>query len=154
MECPNCGAQVVGTVCEYCGTILKGAEPQVVIVNNYYGPEAKQGQTGSSQWGGQQSSAGPQSTAYTPQSSTNSQFSGGSQTVDYGNASPKSRMVTVLLAFFFGCLGVHRFYIGSYGMGILYLFTCGLFCFGWAIDLILAIMGNLKDAQGRPITRW
>lgn len=35
-----------------------------------------------------------------------------------------------------GALGVHKFYEGKVGMGILYLFTVGLFGIGWVIDCI------------------
>lgn len=147
MECPNCGAQVVGTVCEYCGTILKGADPQVVVVNNYYGSDAPQGQAGASQW------TGHKNAGYTPAPSVTPQASAAQQAA-YANVSPKSRTATVILALFFGCIGAHRFYTGRVGLGILYLFTCGLFCFGWIIDVVLALLGELKDRQGRPITRW
>ncbi len=35
----------------------------------------------------------------------------------------KSRLVTLLLCIFLGSFGVHKFYVGKVGMGILYLFT-------------------------------
>jgi len=43
------------------------------------------------------------------------------------NLSPKSRLVALLLCFFLGPLGVHRFYVGKIGTGILMLLTLG----GW-----------------------
>jgi len=39
----------------------------------------------------------------------------------------KSKSTTVLLAFFLGGLGIHRFYLGQNGMGILYLIFCWTF---------------------------
>lgn len=50
--------------------------------------------------------------------------------------SPKSRIVALLLCFFFGVFGVHRFYVGKAGTGILYLLTAGGFGIGWLIDMI------------------
>ena len=45
----------------------------------------------------------------------------------------KNKWVAFLLCLF---LGVHKFYEGKVGMGILYLFTVGLFGIGWFIDCI------------------
>ena len=43
--------------------------------------------------------------------------------------------VAYLLWFLLGPVGVHKFYLGKIGMGILYLFTGGIFLIGWIIDL-------------------
>ena len=37
--------------------------------------------------------------------------------------SPSHRWVAFVLCFFFGILGIHRFYVGKVGTGLLYLFT-------------------------------
>jgi uncharacterized OB-fold protein len=39
----------------------------------------------------------------------------------------KSRVAAALLAFFLGGLGVHKFYLGRVGQGILYLLFCWTF---------------------------
>ena len=54
----------------------------------------------------------------------------------------KSQIVALLLCIFLGLLGIHRFYLGYTGMGLLYLFTAGLFGIGWLIDIILLIIPN------------
>lgn len=56
--------------------------------------------------------------------------------VEYGTKEPgqKNKWIALLLCFFFGGLGVHRFYEGKIGTGILYLLTLGLFGFGVFID--------------------
>ena len=73
------------------------------------------------------------------------------------NESDKSRLVACLLAFFLGGLGIHRFYVGKIGTGIVQiLLTC---CFGigyiWAlIDFIMIGCGNFKDNDGKVISNW
>ncbi len=60
----------------------------------------------------------------------------------------KSQLVAFLLCFFFGVLGIHRFYLGHIGMGILYLLTGGLCGIGALIDFILILTGSLKPKDG------
>ncbi len=60
-------------------------------------------------------------------------------------------LITLLLCFFLGSLGVHRFYNHRIGTGILMLITCGL-CGIWTIiDLIMIILGQFKDKDGNYI---
>ena len=47
----------------------------------------------------------------------------------------KDKWLSFFLCFFFGMFGAHKFYEGKIGMGILYIFTLGLFGIGWIIDL-------------------
>ena len=48
----------------------------------------------------------------------------------------KNKWVALLLCFFLGVVGAHKFYEGRIGTGILYIFTVGLFGIGVIIDLI------------------
>ena len=48
----------------------------------------------------------------------------------------KNKWVAFFLCLFIGYLGAHKFYEGRVGMGVLYLFTCGLFGIGWFIDCL------------------
>lgn len=50
--------------------------------------------------------------------------------------TPRDKWVAVLLCFFLGFLGAHKFYEGKPGMGILYIFTLGLFGIGVLVDFI------------------
>ena len=56
------------------------------------------------------------------------------------NKNAKNKWVSFLLCLFLGYLGAHKFYEGKIGMGILYIFTVGLFGIGWLIDLAAILL--------------
>ena len=56
----------------------------------------------------------------------------------YGR-KPKNKWLAFLLCLFLGPLGIHKFYEGRIGMGILYLITVGIFGIGWLIDCIILL---------------
>ena len=56
------------------------------------------------------------------------------------NGKEKDKWVSFFLCLFLGTLGIHKFYEGKVGMGILYIFTVGLFGIGVLIDLIRIVM--------------
>lgn len=62
-----------------------------------------------------------------------------------------------VICFLFGYFGVHKFIEKKIGMGILYLFTMGLFGFGWIYDcikyLIIAIKSTNTNTE-EPIYQW
>jgi hypothetical protein len=60
----------------------------------------------------------------------------------------KSQLVALLLALFVGVLGIHRFYLGYTGIGIVQLLTFGGLGIWALIDLILIITGDLKPKTG------
>lgn len=47
----------------------------------------------------------------------------------------------ILFTIFLGFLGIHKFYQKKYLSGVLYLFSYGLFFFGWGYDVIRIILG-------------
>ena len=51
----------------------------------------------------------------------------------------RSKWVALALCFFIGYLGAHKFYEGKVGLGILYLFTLGLFGIGIFVDFIVLL---------------
>lgn len=56
--------------------------------------------------------------------------------VTFAGGRVKNKWVAFFLCLFLGFLGAHKFYEGKIGMGIVYLFTIGLFGLGWLIDCI------------------
>lgn len=70
-----------------------------------------------------------------------------------GSNDGKSWIVTLLLCLFTGGLGIHRFYTGYVGLGILQLLTLGG-CGIWTlIDLICIIVGAYKTASGEDLVK-
>lgn len=68
--------------------------------------------------------------------------------------SPKNRTATLLLCFFLGVLGLHRFYVGKFWTGLIQLLTGGGFGIWWIIDLVLIIIGRFDDDEGRRVVDW
>ncbi len=62
--------------------------------------------------------------------------------------SDKNFVVAILLCLFVGVFGVHRFYVGKVGTGIIQLITLGGLGIWAFIDLIMIIVGAFKDKQG------
>ena len=67
------------------------------------------------------------------------------------NKSQKDWWTCILLCVFVGYLGIHRFYAGKIGTGIIQLVTCGG-CGIWTlIVLIMIILGKSTDEEGKVI---
>lgn len=67
--------------------------------------------------------------------------------------SNRSWKTTFWLSFFFGYLGIHRYYVGKVGTGILYNVTFGLFGIGSFVDFIKICCGKFTDKQGNIIVK-
>ena len=121
-KCPMCGAPMENNCCEYCGykeNVIQKSTVEPVQVK---------------------------------QSSTQPQIIINNQSILSPDISPnissKNKKVALLLCIFIGWLGIHRFYVGKLGTGILYLLTCGLFGIGWIVDIFSIATGSFKDSCG------
>jgi len=67
--------------------------------------------------------------------------------------SDKRMVPALLLCFFLGFLGVHRFYVGKVGTGILMLVTAGGVGIWVIVDFVMICVGSFKDKEGRGLQR-
>ncbi len=107
--------------CKFCG----GRIPADAVLCTLCGRQVEQLQ-----------SSQPQQIVINNSSSANNSVT---QTVGVPMGKAKSKWVAVLLCFFLGGFGVHRFYEGKIGTGLLWLFTGGLLGVGWFIDFIILL---------------
>lgn len=70
------------------------------------------------------------------------------------SVSPKSRLAALLFSFFLGWLGIHRFYVGKTGTGLLMLFTAGGFGIWNLVDFIMIVVGSFTDKEGKFVLDW
>ena len=63
----------------------------------------------------------------------------------------KSKLTAILLCFFLGGLGIHRFYLGYTLIGVIQLLTFGGFLIWAIIDFIKLFTGSLKDSEGNDL---
>ena len=133
MKCPNCGANSAQQdgVCPYCGTVLTPPSPAPVQA-----PPAAQPQVVVVR-----QPVYVQQPVYVPAAPP------------APAVSAKNKWVAFALAFFLGYFGIHYFYVGRIGMGILYFFTGGLFGIGWLVDIIRTACGSFTDSRGPPLRR-
>lgn len=126
-KCPQCGALAPGKkFCQYCAEVI---DEQCVIC-----PKC-----------GRQVS---QVKAEQPNIVINNSNQSQNMNTNYnmnvnrfaGYGRPKNKWVSFFLCLFLGFLGAHKFYEGKSGMGILYIFTFGLFGIGWVIDIIALLL--------------
>ncbi|MDE6672380.1 MAG: TM2 domain-containing protein [Ruminococcus sp.] len=66
----------------------------------------------------------------------------------------KSTAITLCCLGFFGLGGIHRFYAGKVGTGIIWLCTLGCFGIGTVMDLVSLIINKFDDNEEKLIRKW
>ncbi|WP_099206172.1 TM2 domain-containing protein [Scatolibacter rhodanostii] len=161
MNCPNCNADVTGCVyCPHCGQQVPPSQPSGEHVPpDFYNQYRYQYQYSQNEQNQQNQQYQPPQTPPPYDNSAYQQppihvnFYTENQQQQYA-ASYKSRLAALLLCIFLGVLGVHRFYTGKIGTGLLWLFTGGLFGIGYIVDIILIATGSFTDQYGYPLLYW
>lgn len=99
-KCPCCGAAIDfnASECKYCGEVLNGQQTQ------YQAPQVQQ--------------MPQQAPQYQPIQPPVMDVQKSAST------SGKSKIAAGILAILFGGFGIHKFYLGKIGLGILYLVFC------------------------------
>ena len=125
-KCPVCGAPMGSSVCDYCGYKEKqtiSIPPGSDVYVNYQSTQQ-----------------------YVQQNNTYPNMQNHRQPVTY--VSLKKKSVALILCILLGWAGAHKFYVGKMGMGLIYLFTFGLFGIGWLVDILLIASGTFRDQFG------
>ena len=131
--CPNCGVSIKKQEVAFCSKCGKEIDKEAVICPLCGVPTAQFHQQQ------QQTQMPPQpinvnvsnvNTNANINTNLNQNMIGGM------HGRPKNKWVSLVLCFFIGFFGAHKFYEGKIGMGILYILTVGLFMVGVIIDFI------------------
>ncbi len=83
-------------------------------------------------------------------------FANGKPSVDaFGEPiATQSRLAAAILCWFLGVFGIHRFYVGKIGTGILMIVTLGGLGIWVLIDFIMILIGSFRNKEGLRLYNW
>lgn len=116
----NCGTQF----CRFCGKSVSAAATFCTSCGKNI-----------SQQSNVQTQLQPQIIINNANNNTNTNMVGG-----FSGMRRVDKWIAFFLCLLLGFVGAHKFYEGRTGIGIIYLFTCGLFGIGWFIDCIAILL--------------
>lgn len=154
ITCPECGHEVSDKAanCPHCGSPMNNAQNKKYC--QHCGELIDKECVVCPKCGKQVESL---STAGQPQvivNTNNNNSASASATVIHNSPShygkPVSKVIYCLLAFFLGGFGIHKFYAGKTGMGILYILFCwtGIPLILSLIDLVIGLLKK-SDEYGK-----
>lgn len=132
-RCAICGAPLTGNVCSYCGTPVQTGRKAA-------GTNARTHTNGSGAENGRETRSERKTRRTEAEAAS-------CRTV----ASPRSKWVALILCLTLGWLGIHRFYVGKIGTGVLFWITRGFHGIGIVVDLVLILSDRFEDAEGRRL---
>lgn len=140
-RCPNCGNMMEGNICRYCNYQIPVQQPNN-FQTNYQNPQMYPNQNMNYNYNNR----------YYQQQNPN--YNRNRQRLKQKRpVERKDKWTTLILCFFLGEFGIHRFYVGKTGTGILYLFTFGLFGIGALVDFFMILFDNFRDINGLPLKK-
>ena len=140
-RCPNCGNMMQANICRYCNYQIPNSNwQQNNFQQNYQNPQMNMNQNPYMYNNGY----------YNQQPNYNNHMN---RMKPHRKVSKREKIVTLLLCLFLGEFGIHRFYVGKTGTGILYLFTFGLLGIGAVVDFFMILFDNFRDVNNLPLRK-
>lgn len=123
LKCTQCGAIIKKSSdglykCEYCGSVAISEDDETTTQKDF---------------GTAENYSAYSNTTYTPNYSTYT------STQPSRRAGQKDKWVALILCLLGGYAGLHRFYEGKIGTGLIWLITGGLCGIGYVIDLVILL---------------
>jgi TM2 domain-containing membrane protein YozV len=63
-------------------------------------------------------------------------------------------LVALVLCVLLGYFGVHRFYVGKFVTGVIWLLTGDLLGVGYIVDMVMTAIGTFTDVDRLPLCFW
>ncbi len=150
-NCPFCDSAAGSNYCQKCGSGTTSADTVCSVCSSPLTVRAGANYIPSPPPVSQQrttSSSSNQRSPYTPPSSSNYGYRN-----DSGEIETCDWLITLLLCFFLGYLGIHRFYTKNYVAGVLQLISGGGCGVWWIIDLVMILTDSYTDGNGNKLRR-